>query len=56
MNGIPRQAILNILPLGSYDFLIDMDWLISHKSKLDFYNKNIECEDEEGNKITLQGV
>jgi hypothetical protein len=56
MNGIPTQAVLNILPLGSYDLLIGMDWLDAHKSKLDCYNKNLECEDEEGKKRTLQGV
>jgi hypothetical protein len=56
MNGLPTQERLNILPLGSYDFLIGMDWMAAHKSKLDYYNKNLECEDEEGKKITLQGV
>jgi hypothetical protein len=30
-------------------------WL-AHKSKLDFYNKTLECEDEEGKKRTLQGI
>jgi hypothetical protein len=34
MNGIPTQTILNILPLGSYDLLIGMDWMDAHKSKL----------------------
>ena len=56
MNGIPTQATLNILPLGSYDQLIGMDWLASHKAKLDCYNKTLECEDAEGRKITLQAI
>jgi hypothetical protein len=56
MNGLSTQATLNILPLGSYDMLIGMDWLASHKSKLDCYNKTLECEDEEGKKRTLQGI
>jgi len=56
MNGLPRQTILNIIPLGSYDFLINMYWLADHKSKLDFYNNNLECEYEEGKKRTLQEV
>jgi hypothetical protein len=44
-----------MLPLGSYDLLIGMDWLATHKAKLDYYNKTLECEDEEWRKITLQG-
>jgi hypothetical protein len=56
LNGFPTQATLNMLPLGSYDLLIGMDWLASHKSKLDCYNKTLECEDEEGRKRTLQGI
>ena len=27
MNGFPTRINLNILPLGLYDILIDMDWL-----------------------------
>jgi hypothetical protein len=30
--------------------------LDSYKSKLDCYNKTLECEYEEGGKITLQGI
>ena len=40
---------LNVLPLGSYDILIGMDWLEVHKVNLDCYNVNtFECIDEEG--------
>jgi hypothetical protein len=42
MSGLPTQATLNIFPLGSYDLMIGMDWLVAHKTKLDFYNKNLE--------------
>jgi hypothetical protein len=56
MNELPTQATLNMLPLRSYDLLIGMDWLATHKTKLDHYNKTLECEDEEGRKITLQGI
>jgi hypothetical protein len=27
MNGLNTRENLNIIPLGSYDFLIGMDWL-----------------------------
>ena len=56
MNGLPTQATLNMFPLGSHDILIGMDRLATHKTKLDFYNKDLECEHEEGRKITLQGI
>jgi hypothetical protein len=55
MNGMHTQATLNILPLGSYDMLIGMDWLEAHKVKLDCFNKTLECEDDKGNKRVLQG-
>jgi hypothetical protein len=56
LNGFPTQETLNMLPLGYYDLLIGMDWLDSHKAKLDCYNNTLECEDKEGRKITLQGI
>jgi hypothetical protein len=56
ISGFPTQANLNILPLGLYDLLIGMDWLDAHKTKLDFYCKTLECENEEGRRVTLQGI
>jgi hypothetical protein len=56
VDGLPTQANLNILPLGSYDLLIGMDWLAAYKTKLDCYHKTLECVNEEGRKITLQGI
>jgi hypothetical protein len=50
------QATLNVLPLGSYDLLIGMDWLATHKAKLDCYYKTLECVSEEGKRIILQGI
>ena len=51
MDGFPTQATLNILPLGSYNLLIGIDWLATYKSKLDCYHK--KCVNEEGRKMTL---
>jgi hypothetical protein len=56
MSGLPSQATLNILSLQSYDLLIGMDWLDAHKTKLDCYNKTLECDNEEGRKVTLKGI
>lgn len=39
---------LNIYQLGSYNILLDMHWLYTHKTKVDFYEKYIEFLDENG--------
>ena len=49
MNGWATCVYLNVLPLGSYDVLIGMDWLEAHRVKLDYYNRTFECMDEKGN-------
>jgi hypothetical protein len=41
MDGLPTQETLNILPLGSYDLLVGMDWLATYKTKLDYYHKTL---------------
>jgi hypothetical protein len=56
MKGIRTKAELNILPLGSYDFLIGMDWLDQHHALLEFHNKRFTCLNEEGNHVTVQGI
>jgi hypothetical protein len=56
MNGLGTREDLNIIPLGSYDFLIGMDWLDKNHSILYCYNKAFTCLDEEGNLRTVQGI
>jgi hypothetical protein len=56
MNGINTRAELNILPLGSYECLIGMDWLDQHHAILDCRNKAFSFLDEEGNQRTFQGI
>jgi hypothetical protein len=46
MNGLNTRADLNILPLGSYDYLIGMDWLDPHHALLDFHKKSFTFLDE----------
>ena len=48
LNGVNTNADLNIIPLGSYDILIGMDWLDKHHVVLDCHNKTFACLDEEG--------
>ena len=50
------QIDLNILPLGSYDVLIGMDWLEKFKVALDCYNKKFTYVDERGNIVNIKGV
>jgi hypothetical protein len=56
MNGLSTKADLNILPLGSYDCLIGMDWLDQHHAILDCRTKEFTCLDEEGNQRAIQGI
>jgi hypothetical protein len=56
MNGLNTREDLNILPLGSYDYLIGMDWLDQHHAILDYHNKAFTCLDEEGNVRKVQGI
>eukprot|EP00253_Pinus_taeda_P015904 PITA_15904 len=52
----PITADLNILPLGSYDILIGMDWLEKHWSLVDCKTKIIYYRDQQGNSKEVQGI
>jgi hypothetical protein len=56
MNRLNTKVDVNIIPLGSYDCLIDMDWLEKHHVVLDCYNKTIICVDEKGQQGNIQGI
>jgi hypothetical protein len=56
MNGLNTNEDLNILPLGSYDCIIGMDWLDQHHAILDCHNKAFNYLDEEGKLRKVQGV
>jgi len=53
LNCMPTSTNLNVVPLGSYSMLLGMDWLYLHKTKVDCYNKAIECLDDNGEKRIL---
>jgi len=48
VNALGTKVDVNIIPFGSYDCLICMDWLEKHHVVLDCYNKTITCIDEKG--------
>ena len=56
MKGLVTYAYLNVMPLGSYQILIGMDWLEPHRINLDYYNNTFECMDEEGNSRVVRGI
>ena len=56
MNGLKTHDDLNILPLGSYDLLIGMDWSEKHRFILNFYDKTFSCLDDKGNTIVVKGI
>jgi hypothetical protein len=56
MNGVNTEVDVNIIPLGSYEFLIGMDWIEKHCVASYCYNKSLTCLDEEGNSRTMQGT
>ena len=53
LNGIPTSTRLNVLPSGSYSVLLCMDWLFIHRTKVDYYDKDIEFLDDDGERIIL---
>ena len=47
---------LNVLPLGSYDILIGMDWLEQHRVILNCYDKTFTCINKYGKPISIKGI
>jgi hypothetical protein len=56
MNGLRTKVDFNIISLGSYDYLIGMDWLEKNHSFLYLYNRELSCLDEEGKQEKVQGI
>jgi hypothetical protein len=56
LNGVNTSPYLNIIPLGSYDILIGMDWLEKHHATLDFHSNTFTCLDGDGKQSTVKGV
>jgi hypothetical protein len=56
LDGQNIRKNMNILPLGSYDMIIEMDWLEQHKVLLDCYTKILNYKDDFGTTRTTQGI
>ena len=46
----------NVLPLGSYDMLIGMDWLEHHRVVLNCLDKTFTCINNEGETVNVTGI
>ena len=55
LNDFQKEANLNILPLGSYELLIGMDWLEKRKAMMNCWDKTLHCIDEDGKPFILKG-
>lgn len=47
---------LRVLPLGTYDIVLGMDWLESHSTVLNCRDKSIKCVDDFGTAKTVTGI
>ena len=47
---------INVLPLGSSDILIGMDWLEQHRVILNCYDKTFLCVNHDGKPINVKGI
>jgi hypothetical protein len=56
LGGQKIRTNLNILPLGYYDMIIEMDWLEQHKVVLDYYTKILSYKDDFFTVRTTQGI
>jgi hypothetical protein len=56
LDGQKIRTNLNILPLGSYDMIIGMEWLEQNKAILDCYKKIPSYKDNFGNIRISQGI
>ena len=56
MDQFETSVKLNVLPLGSYDILIGMDWLKQHRVVLNCFDKTFTCINNDGEIVNVRGV
>ena len=56
MNDLITHPYLNILPLGSYNLLIRIDWLEKHGVMLNCFDKTFTCIDDTRNTIQVKWI
>ena len=56
MDKFETVVKLNVLPLGSYDLLIGMDWLEQHRLILNCCDKTFTCLNSDGKPVSVKGI
>ena len=56
MSQFKTQVKLNVLPLGSYDVLICMDWLEKHRVVLNCFEKTFTCLDGKVEIVIVKAI
>ena len=56
MDQFETSMKLNVLPLGSYDMLIGMEWLEQHRVVLNYFDKTFTCVNNNGETINVRGI
>jgi hypothetical protein len=56
LNGVNIVVDLNVIPLGSLDILIGMDWLDCHDVVLDFHRYTFICLNKDGKQSLVKGI
>ena len=56
IGGFDTLVDLRVIPLGSYDVVLGMDWLGAHRASIDYRKKTILCQDDQGKDVEIVGI
>ena len=56
MDMFENYVKLNVLPLGSYDMLIGIDWIEQHRVVLNYFDKTFTCVNNEGEIVSVRVI
>ena len=56
MGNLCTKMNLYSTQLGSYDLIVGMDWLESHRALIDCYEKKVFCNNNLGEPVVIQGL
>lgn len=55
IGALTTMVDLRILPLSSYDVVLGMDWLYTHRSLINCRHKVVCCVDDVGSEVEIIG-
>ena len=56
MDPFETSVKFSVLPLGSYDMLIRMEWLEQHRVVLNCFGKTFTCINNDGEIVNVKGI